>query len=66
MLFRIERLIAYLSTMYTLRPGDVISTGTAGGVGFRRNPPLFLKPGDTVSVEISRVGTLFNPVADEA
>ena len=66
MLFRIERLIAYLSTMYPLRPGDVISTGTAGGVGFRRDPPVFLKPGDTVSVEVSGVGTLVNPISDEA
>ena len=66
MLFRIERLIAYLSTMYPLSPGDVISTGTAGGVGFRRDPPVFLKPGDTVSVEVTGVGTLINSIADES
>lgn len=65
MLFRIERLITYLSTMYPLRPGDVISTGTAGGVGFRRDPPVFLKSGDTVSVEITGVGTLINPIINE-
>jgi len=66
MLFRIEKLIAYISTMYPLNPGDVISTGTTGGVGFRRNPPIFLKAGDTVSVEISGIGTLINPIIDEA
>ena len=65
MLFRIEKLIAYISTMYPLNPGDVISTGTAGGVGFRRDPPVFLKAGDTVSVEITGIGTLINPIVDE-
>ena len=65
MLFRIEKLIAYISTMYPLNPGDVISTGTAGGVGFRRDPPVFLKAGDTVSVEITGIGTLLNPIVDE-
>jgi 2-keto-4-pentenoate hydratase/2-oxohepta-3-ene-1,7-dioic acid hydratase in catechol pathway len=66
MIFRIEKLIAYLSTMYPLSPGDVISSGTAGGVGFRRDPPVFLKPGDTVSVEVSGVGTLVNPIVGES
>ncbi len=66
MIFRIEKLIAYLSTMYPLSPGDVISTGTAGGVGFRRDPPVFLKPGDTVSVEVSGVGSLVNPIVEES
>ena len=65
MIFRIEKLIAYLSTMYPPNSGDVISTGTAGGVGFRRDPPVFLKPGDTVSVEISGVGSLVNPIVAE-
>ena len=65
MLFRIEKLIAYISTMYPLNPGDVISTGTTGGVGFRRDPPVFLKAGDTVSVEITGIGTLINPIVDE-
>ena len=65
MLFRIEKLIAYISTMYPLNPGDVISTGTAGGVGFRRDPPVFLKTGDTISVEITGIGTLINPIVDE-
>ena len=65
MLFRIEKLIAYISTMYPLNPGDVISTGTTGGVGFRRDPPVFLKAGDTVSVDITGIGTLINPIVDE-
>ena len=51
--------------MYPPNSGDVISTGTAGGVGFRRDPPVFLKPGDTVSVEISGVGSLVNPIVAE-
>ncbi|HEY7699818.1 MAG TPA: fumarylacetoacetate hydrolase family protein [Vicinamibacteria bacterium] len=65
MTFRIEFLIHYLSTVYELRPGDVISTGTPGGVGSKRNPPRFLKAGDTVEVEISGVGVLSNPVIEE-
>ncbi len=59
-------LIVYCSTIMTLLPGDVIVTGTPGGVGFKRNPPLFMKPGDNVEVEISGVGVLRNPVAVEA
>jgi 2-keto-4-pentenoate hydratase/2-oxohepta-3-ene-1,7-dioic acid hydratase in catechol pathway len=66
MTFRIERLIHYLSTIYPLGPGDVISTGTPGGVGSKRTPPVFLKAGDVVEVEISGVGTLVNPVIDES
>jgi 2-keto-4-pentenoate hydratase/2-oxohepta-3-ene-1,7-dioic acid hydratase in catechol pathway len=58
-------LIIYCSTSMALLPGDVIVTGTPGGVGFKRNPPLFMKPGDTVEVEISHVGLLRNPVAAE-
>ena len=50
----------------TLNPGDVIVTGTPGGVGVKRNPPLWLQPGDDVEVEISSVGLLRNPVAQEA
>ncbi len=59
-------LIVYCSTIMTLMPGDVIVTGTPGGVGFKRNPPLFMKPGDTVEVEISGIGILRNPIAAEA
>jgi 2-keto-4-pentenoate hydratase/2-oxohepta-3-ene-1,7-dioic acid hydratase in catechol pathway len=62
----VPALIAYCSTIFNLLPGDVIVTGTPGGVGFKRSPPLFMKPGDTVEVEISGVGTLRNGVAAEA
>jgi 2-keto-4-pentenoate hydratase/2-oxohepta-3-ene-1,7-dioic acid hydratase in catechol pathway len=65
MIFDIPTLIAYCSTFTRLEPGDVIVTGTPGGVGARRTPPLWLKPGDSVEVEIDRVGLLRNPVADE-
>ena len=61
MLFRIDYLIEYLSTLYELRPGDVISTGTPSGVGWKRDPQRFLVPGDVVEVEIERIGTLVNP-----
>ncbi len=65
MLFDIPTQIEYCSTFTRLEPGDVIATGTPGGVGAKRNPPLWLKPGDTVEVEIERVGLLRNPVVDE-
>lgn len=61
----IAELIAYASTVTTLRPGDVIATGTPGGVGNHRKPQLFLEPGMTVTVEISNVGVLSNGVIDE-
>lgn len=66
MIFPIPRLIAYVSSFMTLTPGDVIVTGTPGGVGVKRKPPLWLKPGDTVEVEVSSVGLLRNPVEQEA
>ncbi len=59
-------LIVYCSTIMSLMPGDVVITGTPGGVGFKRTPPLYMKPGDTVEVEISGIGVLRNPVAAEA
>ena len=65
LIFKIPRLIEYASQVFDLVPGDVIATGTPAGVGFTRKPPVFLKPGDVVEVEIERVGTLRNPVADE-
>ena len=65
MIFAIPRLIAYISTFCELTPGDVISTGTPGGVGSRRSPPLWMRPGDVVEVEISGVGVLRNPVVAE-
>ena len=66
MIFPIPVLLAYVSTFVTLAPGDVIVTGTPGGVGVKRNPQRFLKPGDTVEVEIGSVGRLVNQVRKEA
>jgi 2-keto-4-pentenoate hydratase/2-oxohepta-3-ene-1,7-dioic acid hydratase in catechol pathway len=65
LIFSIPRLIEYSSTIFDLVPGDVIATGTPAGVGFTRKPPIFLKPGDVVEVEIENIGVLRNPVVDE-
>ena len=65
MIFDIPTLIEYITTFTELRPGDVISTGTPGGVGFKRDPQIFMKGGDTVEVEISKIGTLVNPIVAE-
>lgn len=62
MIFRIPRLIAHLSSGMTLKPGDVIATGSPAGVGISRTPPEFLRPGDAVEVEVERIGTLRNRV----
>jgi 2-keto-4-pentenoate hydratase/2-oxohepta-3-ene-1,7-dioic acid hydratase in catechol pathway len=64
MIFKIPRLIAYISTFTALLPGDVIVTGTPGGVGARRTPPVWMKPGDKVEVEIDKVGILENSIAE--
>jgi 2-keto-4-pentenoate hydratase/2-oxohepta-3-ene-1,7-dioic acid hydratase in catechol pathway len=61
----IPDLIAYCSTIIPLVAGDVIVTGTPDGVGLKRTPPLFMKPGDIVEVEISEIGILCNTVAEE-
>jgi 2-keto-4-pentenoate hydratase/2-oxohepta-3-ene-1,7-dioic acid hydratase in catechol pathway len=66
MIFSIPQLIAFASTFTTLEPGDVIVTGTPGGVGLRRKPPLWMKHGDVVEVEIERVGVLRNTVVKES
>jgi 2-keto-4-pentenoate hydratase/2-oxohepta-3-ene-1,7-dioic acid hydratase in catechol pathway len=65
LLFDIPSQIAYISSFTTLRPGDVIVTGTPGGVGARHEPPIWMKPGDRIEVEVSKVGTLANVVAQE-
>jgi len=65
MIFDIPRQIEYCSTFTRLEPGDVIATGTPGGVGAKRTPPLWLKPGDKVEIELDRLGVLENGVADE-
>lgn len=66
MIFDVPTLIEYLSGSTTLVPGTVILTGTPQGVGMAMKPPLWLKAGDTVSIEIEKIGTLTNPVVDEA
>lgn len=66
LIFKIPELIHYISTFTPLSPGDVICTGTPGGVGARRDPPLFMKPGDEVVVEIEGVGRLMNRIEAEA
>ncbi len=65
MLFDAETLIGYISAFTELRPGDMIATGTCGGVGAKRTPPLFMKPGDRIEVEVSGLGRLSNDVAAE-
>ncbi len=62
LIFPIDFLISYLSQVCTLLPGDLIFTGTPPGVGMARKPPVFLQPGDTVEVEIEKLGLLRNPV----
>jgi len=65
LVFTVPVLINYISTFTELVPGDVVVTGTPGGVGFKRNPPVFMKAGDTVEIEIDKIGILSNPIADE-
>lgn len=66
MLFSVPEIIAYISSFTPLETGDVISTGTPGGVGFKRRPPVFLEAGDEVVVEIAGIGRLVNVVEAEA
>ena len=65
MIFGIAQVIEYCSRWIELRPGDVIATGTPAGVGARRDPPLWMKAGDRISVSVEGVGQLSNPVVDE-
>jgi 2-keto-4-pentenoate hydratase/2-oxohepta-3-ene-1,7-dioic acid hydratase in catechol pathway len=65
MIFPVAELISFLSQDTTLLPGTIILTGTPEGVGFVRNPPVFLSPGDKVTVEVERIGRLINPVVAE-
>jgi 2-keto-4-pentenoate hydratase/2-oxohepta-3-ene-1,7-dioic acid hydratase in catechol pathway len=65
LIFPVPRLISYISQFTVLEAGDVIVTGTPGGVGDKREPPVYMVPGDTLEVEIGILGTLINPVKAE-
>jgi 2-keto-4-pentenoate hydratase/2-oxohepta-3-ene-1,7-dioic acid hydratase in catechol pathway len=65
LIFGVRELIAHASSVFTLEPGDIILTGTPAGVGVFRDPPVALKPGDEVEIEIEGIGTLRNPVVGE-
>lgn len=64
MIFSVPAIVALISQTLTLHPGDVIATGTPEGVGYVRTPPWLLQPGDTVEVEVDRLGTLTTPIGD--
>ena len=66
LIFSVEELIAHVSLLVTLQPGDLIFTGTPPGVGAARQPPVYIKAGDRMEVEIEDVGVLGNPVVAEA
>jgi 2-keto-4-pentenoate hydratase/2-oxohepta-3-ene-1,7-dioic acid hydratase in catechol pathway len=65
MIFSVAELVSFLSTGMTLEPGDIIITGTPPGVGMARDPQLWMKPGDEVTIEIEGLGVLTNPVEAE-
>jgi 2-keto-4-pentenoate hydratase/2-oxohepta-3-ene-1,7-dioic acid hydratase in catechol pathway len=60
MVYSVRMLVAYISQMFTLEPGDLILTGTPSGVGNGRTPPIFLKDGDVVTVSVEGIGTITN------
>src|SRR6478752_8609279 len=62
LVFSVAKLIEYYSQFYRFMPGDCITTGSPSGVGYGRNPKVFMKPGDTISVEVAGIGILSNPV----
>ena len=66
LLFDIPKLIEYCSSFTQLEPGDTIVTGTTGGVGYARTPPVWMKPGDKIEIEVTGVGVLRNSIIDEA
>lgn len=66
LIFRVPELIEHITNSITLEPGDVIATGTPPGVGYARKPPVFLKPGDDMEIEIERIGGLGNPIVAHA
>ena len=66
LIFPVEELIAYISQFTPLSSGDVIISGTPGGVGDKRDPAVYMQPGDTIEVEIGCLGTLVNPVIAES
>ena len=66
LIFKVPDLVAYISSVVTLEPGDVVSTGTPSGVGFARKPPRYLRAGDDVVVSVQGIGELRNPVVAEA
>ena len=65
LIYSIPQIIAFCSDFTALSPGDVIATGTPEGVGHGRKPPLWMKPGDTLEVEITHIGTLRARIVDE-
>ena len=65
MIFSVAQIIVYVSGFTALSPGDVIATGTPGGVGAKRTPPVWMKPGDTIEIDCGPIGTLTNTIVDE-
>jgi 2-keto-4-pentenoate hydratase/2-oxohepta-3-ene-1,7-dioic acid hydratase in catechol pathway len=64
LIFSVPHLVSFVSSVFSLEPGDLILTGTPAGVGYARDPKVTLKPGDTVEVEVEGIGVLSNPVSE--